>query len=76
MITDENIAIERCVKMIKEGKIAGSIVTSFYRYGYDSVEMLYEYVRNGKEPVKELQPAQILLLNKGNLKTYEKELKE
>lgn len=64
------------VKMIKEGKIAGSIVTSFYRYGYDSVEMLYEYVRNGKEPVKELQPAQILLLNKGNLKTYEKELKE
>ena len=27
------------VKMIKEGKIAGSIVTSFYRYGYDSVDV-------------------------------------
>lgn len=68
--------MEDTVKMIKDGRIAGSIVTSFYRYGYDSVDMLYEYVKNGKEPAKKLHPAQILLLKKDNLATYEKELKK
>lgn len=62
------------VSLLKQGKIQGSIVTSFYQYGYDSVHILYDYVKYHKEPAQKHIPAKIILVNKDNIETYKKEL--
>lgn len=62
------------ISLIKEGKIQGSIVTSFYQYGYESVHVLYDYVKDHKKPSAKRIPAKIMLVNKDNIKTYKKDL--
>lgn len=62
------------VELLKQGKIQGSIVTSFSQYGYESVHILYDYVKHHKEPTQKRIPAKILLVNKDNIHTYKKEL--
>lgn len=63
--------MDATISLIKEGKIEGSIVTSFYQYGYDSVKILYDYVENGKKPEEEIA-AKIILVNRDNLTKYKK----
>ncbi|MEG2800540.1 MAG: substrate-binding domain-containing protein [Longicatena sp.] len=63
------------IALIKKGKIAGSVVTSFYDYGYESIKILYEKVKEHKEPTKKLIPAKLVLVDKSNIDTYEKEFK-
>lgn len=62
------------ISLIKQGKIEGSIVTSFYEYGYESVYVLYDYVKYHMKPVAKRIPAKIILVNKHNINTYKKEL--
>lgn len=65
--------MEETIALLREGKIEGSIVTSFYQYGYDSVKILYDYIEHGKKPKEELA-SKLILVNKDNLSTYKKVL--
>lgn len=58
---------EDTIKLIKEGKITGSVVTSFYEYGFSSVEVLYEYIKNGN--VLDVE-ADIVLLDQYNISLF------
>ncbi|RHM15259.1 sugar ABC transporter substrate-binding protein [Amedibacillus dolichus] len=53
---------------IKEGKIDGSVVTSFYQYGYEGVRILYEYVTTGKKP--EHIETNLIIVDKDNINHY------
>ena len=62
--------MKETLELIREGKVEGSIVTSFYQYGYESVHILYDYVTRGVRPEKERIPSYLVLVNKKNLNTY------
>lgn len=66
--------MEDTMQFIKDGKIKGSIVTSFYKYGYDAVYLLYDAVVEGKTGKEHTIAASLLLVNQDNVKTYQKEL--
>lgn len=68
--------MKETLELIQEGKVEGSIVTSFYQYGYESVHILYAYVREGTEPEKKKIPSYLMLVNKDNLKTYASSLEK
>ena len=57
--------------LIKEGKVKGSVVTSFYNYGYDGVKILYEHVVNEKNPENAQIGAKLMLLNDENIASYQ-----
>lgn len=60
------------LKDIKEGKVDGTIVTSFYDYGYKSVKMLLEYIQDKKEPINKIFSPTLVLVTKDNVDTYDK----
>ena len=62
--------MKETLELIREGKVEGSIVTSFYQYGYESVHILYDYVTRGVRPEKERIPSYLVLVNRKNLNTY------
>ena len=62
--------MKETLELIRKGKVEGSIVTSFYQYGYESVHILYDYVTKGIRPKKERIPSYLMLVNRKNLKTY------
>ena len=68
--------MKETLELIQEGKVEGSIVTSFYQYGYESVHILYAYVREVTEPEKKKIPSYLMLVNKDNLKTYASSLEK
>jgi ribose transport system substrate-binding protein len=55
---------------IAEGKIDGSVITSFYNYGYDSVTMLYDYLNNGKVESEKKKSVQLKMINQENVDEY------
>lgn len=65
--------ITTTIEAIYQGQVDGSIVTSFYDYGYKSVEAIYQYLENGFYP-NEMNP-DITLVNKESLEHYEKHFK-
>ena len=65
--------ITTTLEAIYQGQVDGSIVTSFYDYGYKSVEAIYQYLENGFYP-NEMNP-DITLVNKESLEHYEKHFK-
>lgn len=62
------------ITYIREGKIKGSIVTSFYQYGYDAVYLLYDAYTSNQQSENETIAAKLLMLNQSNLATYQEEL--
>lgn len=67
--------MEDTIKLIHDKRIEGSIVTSFYQYGYESVHLLYSYIKDGIPPKEVDIAANILLVNSENVDTYLEELK-
>ncbi|MEG0423428.1 MAG: substrate-binding domain-containing protein [Erysipelotrichaceae bacterium] len=55
---------------IVQGKIKGSIVTSFYKYGYDSLYFLYNALHDKESNETIDRSANILLVNQNNINTY------
>lgn len=55
---------------IKEGKVKGSVVTSFYNYGYEGVKILYDYIVYGKNPESSQIGAKLMLINSDNIASY------
>lgn len=58
---------EENTRLVKEGKIDGLIATSFYDYGYESVEIIMRYLENKKLPKQRVYSPQLTLVNKENL---------
>lgn len=62
------------IQLLRNGKIAGSVVTSFYKYGYDAVVRLYEYQVKQQHAVV-VERVKLILVTPENVKTYKEELK-
>lgn len=58
------------IEMIKNGSLDGSIVTSFYDYGYQSVEMIVAYHRYGTKPQQKVQSPVLMIVNQDNVNSY------
>ena len=63
------------IKLIKEKQIDGSVATSFYNYGYEGVNWLYDYLVNGKELTQKVNSVKLVLVTKENVDDYQEELK-
>lgn len=66
--------MDETIQLIKEKKINGSIVVSFYDYGYQSVEMLYEKIKGRQPLASSIHYAKLILVTTDNVDTYKKEL--
>lgn len=62
--------LESTLEGVKNGDIDGTIVTSFYDYGYKSVEIILDYLKD--EHLNKNYSPKIELLTKENIKDYEK----
>ena len=58
------------LELIREGKADGIVVTSFYQYGYRSVELLYDYLVNGKMPPQQ-EKTDLQIVDRTNVDTYQ-----
>ena len=63
------------IELIKEGQIDGSVVTSFYNYGYEATNWLYDYLVNGKELTQTVNSVKLILVTNENVSSYQEELK-
>lgn len=63
------------IKYIQDDEIDGSVVTSFYNYGYESAILLYDYLINGKEVNQKVRGVKLILVTSDNVNTYQRELK-
>lgn len=61
--------MEATIRLLKENKINGTITTSFYDYGFETVKYLNEYFISG-EAKKEIIPATIQLVTPENAEEY------
>jgi hypothetical protein len=62
--------LDNTLQGVKNGDIDGTIVTSFYDYGYQSVEIILDYL-NDKKIERDYSP-KLELLTKENISAYEK----
>lgn len=63
------------IELIKDGQIDGSVVTSFYNYGYEATNWLYDYLVNGKELTQAVNSVKLILVTNENVSNYQEELK-
>ncbi len=68
--------IDETLALIKEGFIDGTIVTSFWNYGYQSTYWLYQHITEGKTPATVINDAGTILVNNENINAYGDILKE
>ena len=57
------------LELVREGKADGIVATSFYQYGYHSVELLYDYLVNGNIP-PEQEKTDLQIVDRSNVETY------
>ena len=67
--TDENI------QCIRDGKIKGTVVVSFWNYGYQAAYWLYQNITEGRVPEQEVNDAGTMMVTMDNIDTYEEQLK-
>lgn len=65
--------MDTTLQMVKDGKIDGTVVTSFYDYGYKGVSMLLDYIKNKSEPTQKIFSPNLMIVNKENVKNYEEQ---
>lgn len=63
-------------ELIGSGELEGTIVTSFYNYGYQAAYWLYQNITEGKTPENVVNDAGTIMLTQENLDTYEDQLRE
>jgi ribose transport system substrate-binding protein len=67
---------DETLDLIRSGDLDGTIVTSFFNYGYQAVYWLYQHVTQGKKPAKVDNDAGTILVNRGNINNYADALKK
>lgn len=63
------------IKLIKDNQIDGSVVTSFYNYGYEATIWLYDYITKGKQLHDKINSVKLVLVTNENVDNYQEELK-
>lgn len=69
-------AVEATIDNIKAGKVWATLAQNFFKRGYESVRMAYEYLTEGAENVKfeKLNDSGTVLIDASNADTYEEDL--
>jgi ribose transport system substrate-binding protein len=66
--------IEETLDLIRKGAIDGTIVTSFFNYGYQATYWLYQNITEGKKPATEFNDAGTIMVNNTNIDSYKAQL--
>lgn len=61
---------EETLDLVRNGKMDGTVVTSFYNYGYQAAYWLYQHITEGKTPEQVVNDAGTLLVTLDNIDTY------
>lgn len=64
--------METTLNLIREHKIDGTLATSFYDYGYKSVNILLDYLNKSIEPNNRILSPKLIIVNEENIDTYDK----
>ena len=67
--TDENLAY------VRDGRIKGTIVVSFWNYGYQAAYWLYQNITEGRVPEQEENDGGTMMVNLDNIDSYNDLLK-
>ena len=62
--------VDETLELIRNGHIDGSIVTSFWNYGYQATHWLYQHITQGLSPAEVFNDAGTILVNTTNVDTY------
>ncbi len=68
--------VEETLNLVREDALDGTIVTSFFNYGYQAAYWLYQHITEGKTPTNVLNDAGTIIVTKENVETYGDALKE
>lgn len=68
--TDENM------DLLEQGKIKGTVVVSFWNYGYQAAYWLYQNITEGRVPTDKLNDGGTMMVTKDNMDSYNDLLKE
>ena len=67
--TDENL------QCIRDGKMKGTVVVSFWNYGYQAAYWLYQNITEGRVPEQEVNDAGTMMVTMDNIDIYAEQLK-
>ncbi len=68
--------IDETLDLVRDGKIVGTVVSSFFNYGYQAAYWLYQNVTEGREPAQKNNDAGTYMVTVENLDTYDELLKQ
>ncbi|HHW49231.1 MAG TPA: substrate-binding domain-containing protein [Clostridiaceae bacterium] len=68
--------IQETLDLIRQDKIEGTIVTSFYNYGYQATYWLYQHITEGRVPEQKFNDAGTIIVTKENIDTYAEQLRQ
>ncbi len=74
-----NLAVddmEETMDLIAEGEINGTVVSSFFNYGYQAAYWLYQNITEGRTPTEKTNDAGTYMVTKDNMGTYGDLLKQ
>lgn len=63
------------IDLIKNGSIEGTVVVSFWNYGYQAAYWLYQNITEGRKPASVINDAGTFLVTKENIDSYADALK-
>lgn len=66
--------IDETLDLIRSGEIDGTVVTSFYNYGYQAAYWLYQHITEGKTPSQTNNDAGTIMVNGSNIDSYKERL--
>ena len=66
---------EETLELVRSGEIEGTIVTSFFNYGYQAAYWLYQHINEGKAPNEVINDAGTILVTTENVDNYADALK-
>ncbi len=67
--------VAETLDLIRSDKIDGTVVTSFFNYGYQAAYWLYQNITEGKTPENVINDAGTIIVNNDNIDTYADALK-
>ena len=67
--------VEETLDLIRNDGIDGTVVTSFFNYGYQATYWLYQHITEGKKPAQVNNDAGTVIVTKDNIDTYSDALK-
>jgi ribose transport system substrate-binding protein len=67
--------VDETLDLVRSNGVDGTIVTSFFNYGYQATYWLYQHITTGKRPAQVLNDAGTILVTRDNVATYADALK-